>query len=315
MQMDKGIHLRNLRALIAEELHKNARRNFLTRRVEIKGLNDLFQADLCDMQGFNERGYRYILTVINCFSKKAYATPLKTKAGLEVTKALKPIFLKNKVNNFQTDHGREFYNTHCIKLYEKYGINHYSSFTDKKASIVERFNRTLKGLMWREFTSVGNYKWVSLLPKLIERYNNTVHRTTGMKPNKVNKHNEKRVLQAINTATYRRKVPLKQKFSVNDSVRVSKYKHIFRKGYLPSWSNEIFTIHRVMNSRPITYILRDYEGDVIEGAFYEQELMKTNHKDTFLVEKVIRRRGNKVLVRWLGFDSRHDSWISKDNIL
>lgn len=309
-----------MRQAIAEELHRPARRNFLTRRVELKGIDDLYQADLVEMLPYarENRGYKYILTMINCFSKYAYAVPLKSKTAVEVASALQKVLksLPNLPRHLQVDQGKEWYNAKVQNLLrENNNINLYSTFSEKKASIVERFNRTLKEKMWRQFTSQGSYKWLKMLPLLIETYNNTIHRTIRMKPNEVNKRNENKVLRAINSATFRKNTMKKSKFKVGDRVRINKYKKHFSKGYLPNWSNEIFIVSSVQPTRPITYLLKDERGELIKGSFYGEELNKTSLANVYLVEKVLRRKGDKVLVRWLGFDSSHDSWIDKKDII
>lgn len=304
-----------VRASIAKELHKQARKNYPRRNVELKGIHDLYQADLVDMTKFSNsnRGYKYILTIINCFTKFGIALPLKTKSGTEIVKTLIPVLQSHPMKHFQTDQGTEFFNSNVKSLLKSYNVNHYHTFSDKKASIVERFNRTLKSRMWKLFSEQGSYRWLSNLPKLVSMYNNTVHRTIGVKPINVTKYNERDVL--YNIVKSRKKSVLKQKFKVNDRVRISKNQSEFSKGYWPRWSNEIFTIWKVQFTRPVTYILKDYKGEIVEGGFYEQELSKTNFSDTYLIEKVVRRKKDKVLVRWLGFDKSHDSWISKSDLL
>uniref|UniRef100_A0A2S2R4V8 Chromo domain-containing protein n=2 Tax=Sipha flava TaxID=143950 RepID=A0A2S2R4V8_9HEMI len=137
--------------------------------------------------------------------------------------------------------------------------------------------------MFREFTAQGSHKWFSILPKLINEYNNSKHRTIGMTP-----------VQADAD-------PM--------TVRVSTYKGLFTKGYLPSWSTEIFKIVK-NETLPITYQLQDYMGRPIAGCFYSEELLKTNYPNDYLVEKIIRRKGDKIFVKWLGFDDTHNSWIN-----
>jgi hypothetical protein len=302
--------------LIARELHKPARRNYPTRRVELKGINDLYQADLVEMipHAKINKNYKYILTMINCFSKYAIAKPLKTKSAANVAAVLAPILQKHKMRNFQTDQGKEFFNTSVAKLMQKHGINHYHTYSDKKASIIERLNRTLKSKMFEAFTAQGSYKWLHLLPRLIKVYNNSVHRTIQMKPNEVGSHNERDVLQAINTATFRRSVKIKPKFKVGDQVRVSRVKMTFTKAYIGNWSYEIFVVDTVVTSRPITYIIRDGRGELISGKFYEQELSKTNIPNLHLVQKVLKRKGDLLFVRWRGYDDSHNSWIHKNDI-
>jgi len=106
------------------------------------------------------------------------------------------------------------------------------------------------------------------------------------------------------------------KFKVGDSVRVSKYKTIFEKSYTPNWTTEVFTIVKVQRiiTNPITYLLEDYRRKSVAGAFYEHELHRAT-PDVYLVEKVLRRKGDKVYVKWLGFDGSHNSWIHKNNII
>lgn len=91
-----------------------------------------------------------------------------------------------------------------------------------------------------------------------------------------------------------------QKFKVGDSVRISKYRELFSKGYTPNWSNEIFTIDKIQLTNPTTYLLKDETGDSMQGGFYEQELQRTKHPHVYLIEKVLRKKGNKILVKWLG---------------
>lgn len=306
----------NVRQAISDELHKQVRRNFPTRNVELKGLNDLYQADLVEMIPYAKlnKGYKYILTIINCFSKFAFAIPLKTKTSNEIVKAITPILQTNKMNHLQTDKGKEWYNEPVQKLLNKYNINHYSTYSEKKASIIERFNRTLKNHMWKWFTANGKYTWLQMLPDLIVKYNNTVHRTINMKPADVNKYNEKKVLLRIN----KKRLPSNvkpSKFKIGDRVRISKYKKVFTKGYLPNWTNEIFIIHSIKPTVPRTFILRDDRGNVLDGTFYEQEISKTKYGNIYLIEKILKRKGNKLFVRWLGYDKSYNSWIDKKDVI
>lgn len=304
----------DVRETIARELHKPARRKYPRRRVTLKGINDLYQADLVEMQPYarENKGYRYILTMLNCFSKFAFAVPLKDKTMTEVAKALEPILAKHKMKHLQTDDGKEWFNRSVSALVKKYKINHYATFSELKASIVERFNRTIKQIMWRLFTARGKYEWVSLLPDIINQYNTSVHRTIGMRPKDVRQKHVKSILARMN----RKKIPVsKPKFKVGDSVRISKYKRVFTKGYMPNWTNETFTIFSIKPTKPVTYILQDSKGEFLKGGFYEHELSRSKTGDVYLVEKVLRRKGDKVLVRWLGFDGKDDTWVDKRSIL
>ncbi|XP_025997022.1 uncharacterized protein LOC113005530 [Solenopsis invicta] len=105
------------------------------------------------------------------------------------------------------------------------------------------------------------------------------------------------------------------KFKVGDSVRVSKYKTVFEKGYMPNWTTKVFKIAKVQITNPVTYLLKDYKGKPVAGGFYEYELHRVTHPDVYLVEKVLRKRGDEVYMKWLGFDNLHNSWIHKDSVL
>ena len=299
--------------VIAEELHKPARRKFLRRKVDIRDLNETFEGDLIDMSSYakENKGFKFLLTVIDTFSKFAYAIPLKSKNATDVTSAFEKILKKGRIpKHLHVDRGKEFYNNLFKSLMKKYNINLFSTYSNIKASIVERFNRTLKEKMWKKFTSQGNYKWVEILPSLVKSYNDSFHRTIGMKPNEVNHQNSERLrkLYANSQISHRKKY----KFKVGDKVRISKYKHVFEKGYTPNWSTEIFTISRVKNTFPETYELEDYQKNPIEGGFYKEELQKSKNPDVYLIEKVLKRRGNKIFVKWIGFDNTHNSWVHKD---
>ena len=137
---------------IVEELHKAARRNFKRRRVITKGIDDLWQADLVDMSSYfnDNNNFKFLLTVIDTFSKFAWCRALKTKSAKDVKAAMVDIFKEGrKPFHLQTDNGKEFFNNDFKKLMEKEGIKHYSTYSSLKASIVERFNRTLKSQMWK----------------------------------------------------------------------------------------------------------------------------------------------------------------------
>ena len=181
-----------------------------------------------------------------------------------------------------------------------------------KASIVERFNRTLKNEMWKVFTLNGTYKWIDVLPRLMQEYNARPHRTIAMRPVDVTPANAEKLLSTVYS---RIKIVAPAKFKVGNPVRVSKFKTIFAKGYTPNWTTEVFKIAKVQRPNPVTYLLEDYQGKPIVGSFYEYELLKVADPHVYLVEKVLRRRGNEVYVKWLGMDMSHNSWINKSNIL
>ena len=306
-----------LRSQDAYTLHKPIRHKFPRRKTYSKGINDLYQIDLVEMQHlarFND-GCRYILTCIDVFTKKAHAVPLKDKRGSTVAEALGKIFDNTSlpVQLVQSDYGSEFYNHEVQKFFKSQDIKHYSSLNyDIKAAVVERFNRTLKSKMFRYFTHRNTYRWVDVLDKLVESYNNSYHRSIGMTPNEVNFDNDDIVAKRL----YPIKPKPKWKYNVGDKVRISRARQVFRKGYLPQWTEEIFTIAAKNPTNPVTYALKDQDGETIKGSFYEQEIQKVKKTDdVYIVEKVLktRRAGNgktEYFVKWRGYPDKFNSWTS-----
>lgn len=303
------------RQRLVNELHKQARKYYPRRHVNVKGIDDLWQADLVDMQAYatENKDFKYLLTVIDVFSKKAYVRPILNKSAKIVTEAMNDIFQKSKTApvHLQTDNGVEFHNKFFKNLMSQNNIKFYSTYSILKASVVERFNRTLKNKMWKKFSLQGSYKWINILDALVKEYNRTKHRTIKMAPNNVNCNNEKLILQTVyNRPTIWRK----NKLHVGDIVRISKYKTIFDKGYTPNFTTELFKVTNVNRMFPVTYKIEDMKQTPIAGQFYEPELQKTKYPDSYLVEKVLKQKGNKVYVKWLGFPSSENSWIAKSDL-
>lgn len=305
---------------IVNEIHKAARRNFLRRSVILKGIDDLWQADLMDMQNLRKynKSHNYILMVIDCFSKYAWAEPLKSKNKFEVSRAFERILLSTLRNpvNLQTDMGTEFYNSTFQAMMKTYNINHYSSFSTKKASIVERLIKTVKNKLYKCFSLNGNYKWLGpTLEDVMKTYNNTIHRTIKFKPVDVDKSNEPEIKENLKIIYKHLSVQREPKFKVGDCVRISKYKHNFEKGYTPNWSTELFTIKKINKTIPVTYHIEDQRKQIILGTFYEQELQKSKYPEVYLIEKVLKRKGRKLFVKWLGLNNEENSWIDKAAIM
>ena len=160
---------------------------------------------------------------------------------------------------------------------EKNNIKMYSAHNEGKSVVAERFIRTPKNKIFKYVTLISKNVYVD------DTYINIDKEVNNKDP----------------------------KFKVGDHVRISTYKNIFAKGYTPNWSEQIFVIKRIKNTVPWTYVISDLNGENIIGAFYEGELQKTNQKE-FRIEKVIKKKGNKLYVRWKGYDNSFNSWVDKD---
>ena len=186
-------------------------------------------------------------------------------------------------------------------------IHHFSTSSDTKASIVERFNRTFKKKLYRYFTVKNTLTFLPVLPDLIKGYNASYHRTIGMAPDHVNVKNEKEVWDRMYGKRLSRKLK-KGSLKVKDRQ--------FKKGYLPGWTEEVFVVRRVIAGVVTTYKIEELDGAPLKGTFSEQDLQKVtvSEDDLFRVEKVLKRKGNKLLVRWKGWSNKYDSWIDKADV-
>ena len=173
-------------------LHKPVRAPRKYRRIYTKGIGYLYQVDLVDMSKFSHenKGFKWIITCIDTFSKKAWAFKMKNKSGSSITNAMRALLQAQRPQKIEFDQGTEFYNNHFLNLLKRNAIKHYSIYSDRKCAIVERFNRTLKTRMYRAFTAQGNHRYIDILHKLVDGYNDSKHRSIGMSPNEVNHGNE-----------------------------------------------------------------------------------------------------------------------------
>ena len=235
-------------------------------------IDDIWSADLVDMRQYSKqnKGFNYILTVIDVFSKFGWAIPLKVKTGKQMIELFQQLFKERKPKKLWTDAGKEFINKEFKKFLTNNEIELYQTFNEGKAVVIERFNRTIKEKMWRYFTETGSNKYLSILPKLIHDYNNTIHSTIKMTPTEGSKLENAHKINYISQPTNE-----KPKFKIGDRVRIYKYKKLFSKGYETNWTEEIFTISQINKTSPITYKIKDLNGEDIIGSFYKQELNLT----------------------------------------
>ena len=240
-----------------------------------------FQADLNDMSAlvrFN-RGNRYILTVIDVFSRYAWAAPMRSKTGVEMVTVFEKIFHdKGAPVNLQTDQGGEFFNAPFQTFLRDQQVNHFAAYSDVKACIVKRFNRTLKSKMYRYFTHKGVENWIDVLPDLVSSYNHTPHSSlpNGMTPAEaILPENEYTVWQYSSD----KQKASKPKFQVGDLVRLSKKHGTFSKGYKQGWTRELFKVCEVdTRSHPVMYSVCDSSDEIIQGRFYASELQKIDKR-------------------------------------
>ena len=295
---------------LANELHKTIIRKFNKRKVYSSFKDNIWGADLADMQLLSKfnKGIKYLLCVIDLFSKYAFVVPLKDKKGISIVNAFQSILNKSKrkPNKIWVEKGSEFYNNSFKKWLQDNDIIMYSTYNEGKSVVAERFIRTLKSKIYKYMTSISKNVYIDKLNAIVNKYNNTYHTTIKMKPIDVKDCTYINTNKEINY-----KYP---KFKVGDYIRISKYKNIFAKGYMPNWSEEVFVVDKIKNTVPWTYVINDLNGEEITGTFYKNELQKTNQKE-FRIEKVIKQKGDKLYVKWRGYDNSFNSWIKKNDII
>ena len=257
-----------LKSQDAYTLHKRTRKPKFRRTLVFKP-RDLWQIDLLDMQKYSKEndGYRYICVIIDCFSRYVWVKPLKNKTGKTTVKALALLLMNERPKLIQADQGTEFFNRDVKRMLEAFGPKLYHTYTDKKAAIVERVQRTLRGRLGRLFTKRGNFKWIDKIDDIVTAYNNTHHSSIKMKPADVDEEHIANIF--FNSLPNLKKTI---KFSNGDRVRILIKKNQFAKEFEKSWSEEIFKIKRIQNTNPITYLIEDLDGEDIIGGFYTEEL-------------------------------------------
>lgn len=309
---------------LTSTLHKPIRHNFPRNKIIVFHIDEIWQMDLVDMsdKAHDNDGYTFILSCIDCFSKFAWAIPIKNKTGNSIVCAIQKILKSGrKCKRIHTDKGTEFLNTKVQQLLKKNKIKFYTTQSEKKAPIVERFNRTMESRMYKYFTAQNTYRYIDVLQKIIDGYNNTYHRSIKMKPANMKKHHQIQIRQHLYGVKEKDKKNTKSKnykYMIGDNVRIIKTRLTFHRGYHQNWSNEIFIIYDRKHFRETIYYLQDYNGEKIQGGFYEKELQRVLPPDEYKIDKILKTKtiGGKqlLLVSWLGWPSSFDSYIEAESI-
>ena len=328
---DRQIIREYLETQRAYSYHKPAQKRYSRNRTIVSGIDAQWQADLADMQSLSEDndGVKYLLTCIDVFSKYAWVVPVKdksTKTMLLALDQLMALAAPRIPKKLQTDKGTEFLNKQFqAKLKSQYGIEHFTTMGETKASIVERFNRTIKERMWHYFTSSKTKRFLDVLPSLVESYNNSHHRSIRMRPIDVKKSNENLVWRRLFGNGASNPSQSTSKCSIvkdGDTVRIAKWKGEFAKGYEPNWTEEEFKVvasNQKQCPRRV-YKLEDLQGEPILGSFYSSQVQKVKSDKDYVIERVIRTRTDpkskqkELFVKWEGWPEKFNSWIPETNL-
>jgi len=317
-------------------MHRRVVHKFKRNRVYVEKMDDMWDADLMDMTHYAKQndGMRYVLMVIDVFSRYAWAIPLPTKQAKDVVKGFELLLKKSSSRipvKIRTDPGGEFVNTVMKKWFDQQNILHSVTHNEVKANYVERLIKTIKSKIVKLFQYQNSFKYVTYLDDIMDSYNHTYHRSIKRRPVQVNKINELEVYAQqyieplLKTKSSKKPKTKKRKssfrFNIGDQVKISHLRQLFDREYDTKWTGEVFTVTKRWNREGIpVYELKDYGNDPVQGTFYEPEL-QTVMLDTdrpFKVEKVIKSRGRgskkEHLVKWLNWPTKYNSWI-KDSEL
>lgn len=299
---------------IHKEFHKGLRNISYARYKRYQ-----FQIDLCFLIDYAEwnDGVKYLLTVIDCFTRFAFIRTLNDKNSNTVLKAFQSIInsLDVKPLNVVCDRGNEFVNKNFINYCNQNKIKLIQPKSNIHAAYVERFNRTIQNLIFKFMTENSTNRYIDHLEDILLSYNSRFHRMINMSP--IEAENNPNAELHINNMISLRESKInkrKPKLQIGDLVRISKQKNTFTRGYQPQSQIEIFKIQKISSNKriPLYYLSNYEENENIEGGFYEFELTPVNI-ETFRIEKVLKRRtyrGEKqILVKWLGYSDKYNQWI------
>ena len=240
---------KNINLFINEIYSKPPKKNYITNKTDVYYIDDILSLDILDLKDYgseNNRGYRYVLVIIDNFSKYGWTVPLKNKNAQTIKNSFENFVINSKrsPNLIESDRGKEYYNNIFQDFLNKNDIKLYSRNSSYGAVFAERFNRTIRDLLKQPVFEKGDANWIDILPTITKQYNNKVHSSNKLTPIQASlKKNEGYVY--INLLDKRKKI--KPKFQINDLVRVADLKRTFSKGDTTNWSYKIYKITEIIN--------------------------------------------------------------------
>ena len=314
-----------MHGLDAYTIHKQAKKPNPRNPTFVYRKRYQFQIDLVELGELSRENdnYRYLLTCIDIFTRYAFVEPLKNKTAPEFLRGFKNIMKKAKQFPLKilADRGSEIKNKHMQQFCRENGIKLLHSDNFVHAPFVERFNRTLKNLMFRYMTWRETDRFIDVLPALVRTYNTRKHRMIGMTPVEAEDPKNASKISNIQEKWYLEKSRKPPLFKKGQTVRISKLKGQFDKGYNEQFLEEIYKIKKVFTRLPIpTYELQTLDEDeTIEGNFYQNELTPAEAPEIFKIEKILRKRKDRktgktmVYVKWKGY--KNPSWIPETDVM
>ena len=263
---------KNIKIFINEIYSKPPKKNYITNKTDVFYIDDTWSLDILDLKDYgpeNNRGYRYILVVIDNFSKFGWTSPLKNKNAQTIKDSFENILInsKRKPNLVESDRGKEFYNNFSQDFLNKNDIKLYSRNSSYGAVFAERFNRTIRDLLKKIVFEQGDAKWIDILLTITKQYNNRIHSSTKLTPTQASlKKDEGYVYK--NLLDKRKKI--KPKYEIGDLVRTADLKKTFSKGDTTIWSYKLYKITEIINDT-----IPSYRVDNLPERYNETLLKKT----------------------------------------
>lgn len=293
------------------------------RRKEVQG--DLI--DISKISAEND-GVRFLLLLIDIFTKKVWVLPLQSKRATDMEAAFRQWLgsLRTKPEILKSDLGLEFRCRAVQRVLQENGVEWQPAHGTLKAAIAERANKTIQVLIYKHLTTHETVRYIDKLPLLVRTYNRRPHRTLeGMTPASADRPRNEGLVQQIFHDRYRRlgRARSEPKFAVGDVVRVKTDPHKIsanRRAYAEQFGGEYFTVARINRTMAVPmYYLRSMDNqEVIEGAFYANELQR-QRGNVWKIERVIARRTRRgvreIKVKWKYFSDAHNEWIPETNIV
>ena len=261
-----------IKTFIDEIYSSPPRKNYPTNKIIYNHTDEIWSIDLADVIDYkisNNKGFRYIFVVIDNFSKYLWAIPLKNKYSQTITNEFSNILTtsKRKPLKIESDRGSEFYNSFFQNFLNSKSIHHYSRYTDKGPSIAERVIRTIRNLLKKPVFEKGKADWLSELPSVIKKYNNTIHSSTKMTPVQASKKSNQKLV--YNNLKDDREVR-KPKFKLGDLVRTADIKKVFSKCDSTNYSYNLYTITEIIHDT-----IPSYRLDYLPERYNENLLLPT----------------------------------------
>ena len=271
---DAKVVEQELQKLEGFALHRPIRKKFRRNKILAHYQHSIYGADLADISKYARynRPYRWILFVIDSFSKYLWTVPLKNKSAESVISAFKKVFREagTRPALLHTDMGREFTSKDFTDFLKENKVKRYSIYSVMKSAICERVIRTIMTRVQRFMTEKNTKSFIKKLPDFTASYNASYHRSIGRAPRDVTPESWQDVWKRLYSKYASERGMRKPKYKLNEYVRISRAKGIFEKGYAANYSREIFQIRAVQNTIIPTYLLKDLDGEDIIGAFYEE---------------------------------------------